>query len=528
MDTGGLAQMSYNSHFNGLGAPSSGFGSRGKGSHIKRLSVAVPPKISTIDESQPINVGNTPRTSRRDLLAGLRTAPKSATLPPSNANTGFYNNASNNQQADRTPQTATAAFFPGNVQNSYNSGRQMYSLPEHVLAPPKIEIDEAAADGDQEYYRKLMHANTLLVQQQQLLQQQLVNVTAAQFSGLELNENAGQQFQPPSASNTSLYSQQLQQGLQPVIQPVPNSPGVFSVYSPMTGRHEYVIDNSAQQPESPPQAYGVQHKSPSPPTPSFRAQVSPPPESYGSPLNGARSRSPPKSTPSPPQDVEPLPPPSANAFRRGHKKSLSSVTAFRTNSEVKSNGPKSAGFAQTPLTGTFGPGQAREGKHPERQPKGPPPLDEILSKPTTKYEGSKNFATRQRRSAVHNLVRAGLERRTETRTQGSGSATPGSDGEFNFSVSSTENEDNMPSSASLSSKPSIGSLRAVASGAIGSERKEKSRERPSTDNTVEFALRSVNSDEGMTEGKWAEVESTRRQTPMFFLSRAEKRKSALV
>jgi serine/threonine protein kinase len=53
-------------------------------------------------------------------------------------------------------------------------------------------------------------------------------------------------------------------------------------------------------------------------------------------------------------------------------------------------------------TGTFGPSQARAGEHPLRQPRGPPSIEDLREKPTTKHEGSKNFATRQRRQAVGN------------------------------------------------------------------------------------------------------------------------------
>ncbi|KAL9111799.1 MAG: hypothetical protein Q9227_003858 [Pyrenula ochraceoflavens] len=534
MDAGGLAQMTYNSHFNGLSAPNSGFGSRGKGSHIKRLSVALPPKISTIDETQPIDVGNTPRTSRGHLLAGLRTAPKSATLPPANSRLSFDGHVNNTSPAERTPQTTTSAFFPQNVQAANHAAqRQMYSLPEHILAPPQIEIDENAGDMDQEYYQQLMAANAMLAQQQRALQQQLLSITQAsqQFSGLNLNNNGNQRYQTQVGNISSLYQQQMQQGLQPIVQPVPNNPGYYSVYSPMTGQQTIVMDNSvAQQDEAP--TYQNIPKSASPPTPSFRAQVSPPPEEKPSSAHGLRSRSPPKPTPSPQRDeVEPLPPPSANAFRRGHKKSLSFISSLKNGSDVnKPTGPRSAGFPQTPMSGTFGPGHGREGKHPERQPRGPPPMEELIAKPTSKYEGSKNFTTRQRRNAIQNLVRAGAERRSELRHSGSGSASPGSDGEFNFSVSSGEGEDTVPTSGSLSGKPSIGSLRAVASGAIGSERKKsRERERNSVGSNGDCSTKSLSSDEGPFVGSQpVEVESSRRRTPMLVLSSAEKRKSAIM
>lgn len=173
-------------------------------------------------------------------------------------------------------------------------------------------------------------------------------------------------------------------------------------------------------------------------------------------------------------------------------------------SEIKTSGPKSAGYPQTPMTGTFGPGQGRAGEHPVRQPKGPPSIDELKAKPTSKHEGSKNFAARQRRRAVHNLVRAGLERRTE-RTSGSGSATPASETEFNFSVSS-DNDELLQSSGTLSSKPSVGSLRTGGPGVIGSERKEKSRERGSVDSTSSEELSRRN-----TPSSWNNME--RRKAP---------------
>jgi len=552
MDAGGLAQMAYNPSFNSaLGVPGSGFASRGKGSHIKRLSMPPPPKISTIDETQAANVASTPRTSRSHLLAGLRTAPKSAVLPSTAPMSHGQFNLGDNKYADplqafasRGPQTATATTFGSQVHNlGMNNGRQMYSLPEQVLAPPTIEVGGVAGEDqmDSKLYQELMATNMYLAQQQQRLQQQLINVTAAaqQFQGMSMNNGYGvtvqQQMQGQTSSNMHFYNQQVQQGMQPVITPIPGTPGVYQVYNPMTGQSSFVVDNTmTQQQDSPPPAYQEMASSQPLSTPSFRAQVSPPPaEAFASPADTVRGRSPAKSTSPPAQAHEPLPPPSANAFRRGHKKSLSFATGIRTGSEGTNNAaPKSAGYPQTPLTGTFGPGQARAGEHPVRQPRGPPSLEDLVAKPTSKYEGSKNFVTRQRRRAVHNLVRAGLERRGESRT-GSGSAgsvTPASENEFHFSVSSSDNDD-VSGGGGLSSKPSLGSLRAVANGAIGSERKEsKSRERGSVD-SVEYSATSLSSDEGLG-GKPVDVDTKpsaeRRKTPMLVLSSAEKRKSFIL
>jgi len=325
--------------------------------------------------------------------------------------------------------------------------------------------------------------------------------------------NTGPQFQSPINSPMSLYHQQFQQGLQPVVQPVPGSPGVFAVYNPMTGQSSFVVDNSAKQQEMPP-ARGSNSVSPPPVAPGFQRQFSDPSVSSES-----RARTPPKSTPSPQQEVEPLPPPSANAFRRGHRKNMSSANIKTTGEWAKGVGPRSAGFPQTPMTGTFGPGQARAGEHPVRQPRGPPLLQELEEKPTSKHDGSKNFVTRQRRRAVHDLVRAGRERRNDSRQSGSGAGTPGSENEFNFSASS-DNDSVLAGSTSLSSRPSLGSLRAVASGVIGSERKDKSRERSSVDSS---------GDEGTGVGAPVfEVEPTRRRTPLLVLSSAEKRKSVVM
>ncbi|KAJ9258079.1 hypothetical protein DTO212C5_8776 [Paecilomyces variotii] len=572
MDAGGLAQMTYNSSFNGgsLGVPGSSFASRGKGSHIKRLNV--PP----IDETRASTNVSTPRTSRSHLLAGLRTAPKSATLPPTQQQhhrmgLDGSRHAASNQYADRVPQTAAAASFPQHAYGAnhnlnagvgMNANRPMYSLPEQVLAPPSIDLGFGDGEGpiDEKLYAELMSTNLFLAAQQQRLQQQLISVTAAaqQFQNLNLGlqqQQQQQQFSSIQVPPMGFYQQQLQQGMQPIVQPVPGQPGLYSVYNPMTGQQSFVFDNSAQQESSPPPAYQEHAQSPVAQAPTFRAEVSPPTESKASPAQ-SRHTSPPRHSPSPPQDATPLPPPSANAFRRGHKKTPSLNPGLKVDAaRMGSGAPKSAVFPPTPMTGTFGPGQARAGEHPIRQPRGPPSMEELIAKPTSKHEGSKNFAARQRRRAVHNLVRAGIERRGESRSNGSGGTnTPASETEFTFSVS--DGDDCTSRSGSLSSKPSLGSLRAAASGAIGSERKEKdrsSRERNSVDSL--YTMATVSSDDGnYIGGKLAEVRQDRvsspqgpssaaavvagqrtvsqgperRRMPMLVLSSAEKRKTPLV
>lgn len=567
LDAGGLAQMTYNNSFNNgpaLGMPSSGFASRGKGSHIKRLSV--PPQVATIDESQPSI--STPRTSRSHLLAGLRTAPRSATIPSQQQRSAMEGGRFPiPNRGDRVPQTATGAGFPQHTFSSHQgmnsrhqnqkSNRPMYTLPEQVLAPPLIDMGNGEV-MDEHTYAELMSTNLFLAAQQQRLQQQLMSVTAAaqQFQGLTLGANMPhlqqqqQQQQASYSPNVGFYQQQLQQGVQPIVQPVPGQPGLFSVYNPLTGQQSYVMDNNPQEDNS---FYG-QKQTATQQVPQFRAEISPPADSAPPSMHfPQQSVSPPSGTPSPPAET-------MSAFRRNHRKSPSMNPALKTGIDTtKANvgaGPRSAVFPPTPATGTFGPGQARAGEHPLRQPRNPPSLEDLVAKPTSKHEGSKNFATRQRRRAVHNLVRAGIERRADSRSNGynssGGTNTPSSEKEFTFS----DGDDVTVRSGSLSSKPSLGSLRAAASGAIGSERKGKSS-RNSSDSPYQSAT--PTSEDGYFSAKLSEMSSEqnsqvsspsgisspsvaavvagqgpvaqapeRRKTPMLVLSSAEKRKTPLM
>lgn len=484
LQAGGLAQMTYQSHNsfnNGLGVPSSGFASR-RGT---RPSMAPPSNISTISEARGgPSASPAPRTSRSHLLAGLRTAPKSPMCPSSAPPTQLQQpfNVEQNRQGLREHaayqrsglRTSVGTSFPAPQQYGGNAGnQQMYSLPE-ILAPPEVQFgDEQDGEFNPAEYAEVMAMKQHLAQQQMRLQQQLLQITAAQqqMQAMNLGVSMGQPQQYGQAAAMpldSFYAQQMQQNLQPIVTPVPNTPGVYSVYNPLTGQQTFMVDNAAQeQPQSPPQAANKQRLSDSPPpaSPAFRAQVSPPPED-NTPIRVYRSPSPPKPKQSPPVEVQALPPPSANAFRRSHAKNLSSIAGSGSGSGI-ADGPKSAlpslgGFPQTPQTGTFGPGQARAGDHPVRQPRGPPSLEELVEKPTSKHEGSKNFVTRQRRRAVNNLVRAGLERRGASRGSNSidspGSGTPSTECEMNFSSSS----DNDSDSVGGRSDP----------GAIGSERKK--------------------------------------------------------
>ncbi|KAF1734171.1 hypothetical protein CRV24_005706 [Beauveria bassiana] len=259
-----------------------------------------------------------------------------------------------------------------------------------------------------------------------------------------------------------------------------------------------------------------------------RVQVSPPPEIQ---RNSLRSVSPPKRFDSP-SDTVPLPPPSANAFRRGHKKASSlapvnSILASALASDgPKSAGPKTASFPITPLTGGYGPGQARAGEHPVRQPRGPPSLDELKARPTAKHEGSKNFATRTRRSAVHNLVRAGMSRRKGTGSS-SGSMSPVSETaeDSNSPITDNDSDSGRSGSGSLAGEEECTSSRTSASGgwgAIGSDRpgsRQMTRKGDSSDATGSFAN---------VFKKDLDAVDLQRKAPRMVLTSVEKRKATPV
>ncbi|CAI6332349.1 unnamed protein product [Periconia digitata] len=543
MDAGGLAQMTYNNFQpnNGLGMPSAGFASRGKGASLKRLSVASPPNVASISESMETP---TPRTSRSHLLAGLRTAPKTPTSaqPPASApfgqrqhNVGASIPRSSYNGANKgVPQTAVGSGFSAANQYNQPSQQPMY---DQVLAPPSFQFDDGEIDPN--IAAQLMATELYLAQRQQQLQQQLLTLTAHQFGNMGLNGSGMQHSQYPSMPFTpqmNAYAQQMQNAssLQETGQP-----GVYLAFNQMTGQYQYVVDPALQQELMGNEIHAGMSDSPAPPTPGFApsppksntpiVQVSPPAEVNPSPW-ASRSSSPPKKSPSPPQNFDPLPPPSANAFRRGHKKNLSTLAVEKGDAP---EAPKSAlarppGFPATPMTGTFGPGQARAGEHPVRQPRGPPPLEELKVSPTTKHEGSKNFAARQRRQAVGSLIRAGIGRRGH-RSGSSGSASPVSETEMSFPASDNDSDSVRSSgSGSLSGKPSIGSLRAAANGAIGSERKASKERSPQRPIDRSYTAKSVSSDEGIG-GGLVEIRANEprlsRSPPRLVFTGVEKRKS---
>ncbi|PSK36005.1 hypothetical protein B9Z65_5820 [Elsinoe australis] len=529
MDTGGLAHMSYQQQYNAGGfAPNNGFSSRSKGGNSKRLSVALPPKVDSISENQ----APTPRTtSRSHLLAGLRTAPRNNNNnnPPASApysqsrhqlhgNNNQWANAGYDSYQQGVPQTAMGY---GMNQYAMQAGQQTYALPEQVLAPPEF-ADEEDEEMDPNVLEQLQLTGMFLAQRQQQLQQQLASITAAanQFQGL----NMGMYQQHMSMNN-------LQQQLAEPIE-VPGQPGLFVVQNPLTGEFQYV--------QLPQQQQQAQQRNPSPlgrsqtmhnlSTPVFRAEISPPPADKPTPVS-SRSITPPTKSKSPQttlEHVEPLPPPSANAFRRGHHKKLSSLSLANGNSV--SEGPKTSSAATfgssrvfippTPMTGTFGPGAARAGEHPVRQPRGPPNLEELTALPTANHEGSKNFAARRRRRALNNLVRAGSVRRGASNPLSSTSPTSES------GMSLTASEEDEPG---LYRKQSpIGSERSTKRGSqssVDGSQSGSAVQTPMTENGDAFDMTSFVKQLPVHMQQGIAGQNGERKRLMNLANRAEKRKS---
>ncbi|KAJ6157622.1 hypothetical protein N7470_005214 [Penicillium chermesinum] len=565
LDAGGLAQMTYNNSFNN-GSSSLWLCLPGKGSHIKRLSV--PPQVATIDESQPSV--STPRTSRSHLLAGLRTAPRSATIPSQQQRSAMEGGRFPVPTgSDRVPQTATGAGFPQHTfasnqgmnprHRNQTQNRPMYTMPEQVLAPPLLDMGNGDV-MDENLYAELMSTNSLsrgTAATPATAIDECYRCCAA-IPRTHLGSKSSSSAVAASATAAGRLALHGQCWILPATAPAGCSAGCAACSRPtwlvlrvQSSYRPAELCHGSQFPAQEDKPFYSERHMATHQVPQFRAEISPPADS--APLSmhfPQRSVSPPSGTPSPPAEA-------TGAFRRNHRKNGSFNPTLKTGIDtIKANvgaGPRSAVFPPTPATGTFGPGQARAGEHPARQPRNPPSLEDLLAKPTSKHEGSKNFATRQRRRAVHNLVRAGIERRADSRSNGynssGGTNTPASEKEFTFS----DGDDVTVRSGSLSSKPSLGSLRAAASGAIGSERKEKSSRR-SPDSPYQSA--SPTSEDGYFSARLNEIRSEqafqvsspsgassssvaavvagqgqvaqapeRRKTPMLVLSSAEKRKT---
>ncbi len=220
----------------------------------------------------------------------------------------------------------------GNTQNA--SGYAPQYTADQVLAPPQLQVDDQGQENmDPNLHAQLMLANAYLTDQQQRLQQQLRELQAAaqQFQGLNLNNQVQMMRAYPN-----VYQQQQQlQSMQQMMTGAISQPNIYSVYDPVTGQQTLYVDQSQTQAnaqffnqahfgnayaglqQQQQQAQQINMGTP-------RVQVSPPPEAG---KNGFRNPSPPRRFESPIEQPIPLPPPSANAFRRGHKKSNSLANA---------------------------------------------------------------------------------------------------------------------------------------------------------------------------------------------------------
>ncbi|KAI0473217.1 hypothetical protein GGR56DRAFT_667404 [Xylariaceae sp. FL0804] len=542
----------------GLGMPTGGLASRrGGGQNIKPLSFDAVSSVDTKDNGVP-----TPRTARGHLLAGLRTAPKTSTatsfaasptsgVPPSHAPGGRNNSIAGNMYGggserlyNNGPKTSLprmATQQQQQQQQAYGMGMgQQHYTPEQILAPPELLLDEQVQDQmDPSLYNQLVTANYYLAQQQQRLQQQLMSVQAAaqQFQGMNIN---AQQVMQQQLAIQTLYQQQNQlKNLQQSINTsMPAQQNMMTMYDPVT-QQTWLVDQYGtphgcidQAPSTPQGAFFQQNVQSTP-----RVQVSPPPMDNSTPP-ARRTSSPPKK---PEVEPVPLPPPSANAFRRGHKKTGSlanSKNLSLSGEDTRCAGPKTASFPLTPMTGGYGPGQARAGEHPLRQPRGPPAMEELRAKPTSLHEGSKNFSARTRRSAIINLRKAGLVRRQGT-SSSIDSFSPVSEDAEEVTTPLTDNESDSGRSGSGSlsgdAEPSLASSRTSTSGswgAIGSDRpssRQKSRRSLDSQTSAGESDGSFASvfKHGPQRPAKAQTPDGQRKAPMLVLTSVEKRKGSI-
>lgn len=387
-------------------------------------------------------------------------------------NAYLQNNSFNtNQQANNGFQnTQLRSFHPADTYQ-----REMTTLPNfdinQILAPPEMMardqlLREQGQDMDPSHYEQLVATNLFLAEQQQRLQAQLRSVQAV---AEKHNENGTAHFYPAVANAQVLYwqhgrdlansmpnlnAQSFEDNMQALLQlRRETQPGIMHAamgwYTAPDGRQyldtmpplleQNKISDTAIR------AY-KDHEKTEPGTSAYsttrggggsRPHLAIFNDVY-QPV-GLGRRSPPKQR-DPLPEVTPLPPPSANAFRRGHKKapSVAPLNSALSNLSLVDSALNSAGLRVPQTPGGYGPGQARAGEHPVRQPKGPPSMDELKATPTSKHEGSKNFATRTRRSVVTNL-RAGTVRRKGTGSS-AGSMSPLSEAAEESTTPITDNE----------------------------------------------------------------------------------------
>jgi hypothetical protein len=546
MDAGGLVQMTYNNNNYPGNTPS--FGSRGKGSHLRNISVPVSQNNLSAPsvEKQPVT---TPRTARSALLAGLRTAPKtpvSAAMPTPQVNENSLENskyASSSSSAASTVGSFSARAAARNSGNNQNQNVNRYQGPQNTPRSANTgyqqmasnqgysngEMMETMDEAEAEMYQQLLATNYILTQQQAQLQQQLASFAASsvaarqaqilqqQIQQLQLQSTGQAGFANPPLSPGGMNMYMQQQMSQNNANMVAGGGGYYPLYNNNAVQSQYGYYVQQQQQQQQQQVNAAQYQQvqqqaqqqvqqqqqapvaqpESPPLYAQQQQQQTSSVNNTLPLRSARSRSPPKLNLQ--QQPTSTTPPAG--FKRGHRKASSLSTCININNlEIdpapKTSLPRLSMLPSTPLTATFAPGHA-SGSHPIRQPRGPPSIEELKAKPTSTVEGSKNFATRQRRRAVSRLVTSSLERRSAR--SASGTMTPVSENEgFAF--------DNESVASSLSGRQSNESLR----GGSGSPQ--------------EYSASSVSGDEsGSVSGKES---AGRLKAPRLVFS-ADKRRSAM-
>ncbi|PWW78312.1 hypothetical protein C7212DRAFT_345133 [Tuber magnatum] len=519
MDAGGLAQINY---FHQQGNPAS-FASRGKGSHLRNISVPVPSNnLSAPADNQTVT---TPRTARSALLAGLRTAPRTPNPTPTSAppaDSGIESKYSSPGSSGFVPQNARSGQSPNRYQGYLSSQGAPYpatsqQLPTPPSSSPALglngEMFELSDETDNERYQQLLATNFILAQKQAELQAQLANsahqVQLLQLQQLQLQSSGSGNFSTPPMSPGGMGSYMQQSANAANMNagryyPIYNS--IYGYYAQPQVSVDYLqqFQQQQQQQQSPPASAQSENSSPvyqphqqqQSQQQQTQLQEKQSPTLNASTGRSGRSRSPPKLTLNQPTN--------SSGFKRGHRKASSLSTCVNVSNLDIAEPPKTSLpkiTPTTPMTATFAPGHA-SGSHPVRQPRGPPAIEELKAKPTNKDGGSKNFATRQRRRAVFKLVTAGMERRTARSASSSigGTMTPVSENEG----SGFEDAESV---SSLSGRASRASIRGG-------------------DSPQDYSASSVSGDENFATKQTESKESGGLKAPRLVFCSATKRNSA--
>ncbi|KAK6507332.1 hypothetical protein TWF481_005771 [Arthrobotrys musiformis] len=482
IDAGRPATMSYpfQQHQPSSNMLANGFAaSRGKPDSVNKIPIPTLPTISASLYDDPNAMFPQPLTARSSgraqLLAGLRTAPKTPTgsehigvgpldgefhadsMQSGSGNLNFLMNRNERSFGHDLPRHQSAHSAHLHAARSSLSQEHFNSIQFSNFGglPTPPNSSHYLYQGEQDYeakaYADLLARNISLAQQQQQHHHFIQQLRLAQQT--QQLQQIHQQMQPLQIQSTMAQAIGTPPISPAVYSPtVSNQSQVHSIYSPTIQTN---MQNFASQQNRPKLAGFSTVTQPEPlslASMTSQLRISPSP-----PLGRSAARTPSsRSTPSPTKEFNvpdrtlakktPSPPPaSASTFRRGHKKCISLSGCSNMNPALADGGPKTSiprlsGVPSTPLNSTFG----GRGDHPIRQPRGPPALEEITSKPTSKHEGSKNFSSRQRRRALTKLVNAGLERRGTKQVGLASSMMPVSENDNPEYTEESESMDHLP------------------------------------------------------------------------------------